>query len=114
MSKNKEIELKPCPFCDAEAHVHMNESDCLYGFYVAACSDCDATMIVSPDKADTIAAWNQRAPSKQNKELLDVLENIISMNRITALEQYDDPKIAEKWACVKAARKAIKENKQDE
>lgn len=41
-------------------------------------------------------------------ELLEALEEIIEMNRQTALDQYGDAEKAESWSCVTIARKAIK------
>lgn len=41
---------------------------------------------------------------------IQALEEIIEMNRQQATDQYGDAEKAEGWACVKIARKALREN----
>ena len=41
------------------------------------------------------------------KPLREALEHIIKLNRQTAKDKYGNQEIAESWACIKIARKAL-------
>lgn len=59
---DKEIELKPCPFCGENAKI-IEEYDCMVDlyFYFIECSKCGATFYKGDlDKSNVVKKWNRR------------------------------------------------------
>ena len=54
--KEKEDELRSCPFCDGHASMEMDGS-----CYCASCDDCGATGARMYGYKDAAKAWNRRA-----------------------------------------------------
>ena len=54
MSEN----LKPCPFCNGEAHTQYTRSN---GRWYVVCGNCHASTTDYLDSDDAIKAWNRRA-----------------------------------------------------
>jgi Lar family restriction alleviation protein len=49
-------ELKPCPFCGGEAHLHIHDR------YGVECDVCGMGLgCIMPTKEQAIEAWNRRA-----------------------------------------------------
>ena len=57
MSKEKQIELKPCPFCGGEARRYFGNWD-MHG---VVCGKCGAKIYGYAIKAAATRAWNRRA-----------------------------------------------------
>lgn len=68
-------ELKPCPFCGGEAAVILDDRTWI------ECMDCPQKAGVGPFDTDAqaIAAWNTRAAEEGKAELVEALENAISL-----------------------------------
>jgi len=69
-------ELKPCPFCGAEAEIVAVEEPSNVGGYVVSCKGCEAsTRVWFPikDRVDGILrdAWNRRQPSPPSAPLAE-------------------------------------------
>lgn len=86
-------ELKPCPFCGEEPEIF----DFKDGRFVVQCSnpDCDVYPYTSihRDRADAIAAWNQRATvyakpttlsqlQAENDKLREQMERLVTLLRV--------------------------------
>lgn len=63
----KEMKLKPCPFCGGEAEVYIRAefaySPMLSGIanaFGVRCKKCNAYTIHAPDEEDSIIKWNRR------------------------------------------------------
>lgn len=54
-----EEELKPCPFCGAEARI-VDLDDDQYMYYQVCCTKCKCKMDAHIGKHNAIAAWNRR------------------------------------------------------
>lgn len=62
---DKEIELKPCPFCGRRDSVMIEEHNYGngdFGFFVI-CEWCGSRSGICPSINDSMEAWNTRAPS---------------------------------------------------
>ena len=96
-------ELKPCPFCGEEPNVFSFND----GRFIVECSnsDCDVYPYTSihHDKADAIAAWNQRATVYTKPTTLSQLQaentrlwaRVDAQNRDLEMHEYERSKLRE-------------------
>ena len=59
----KEIELKPCPFCEGKAEITSYHNAAIF----VQCTDCYATFPHFDSKEEAIEAWNRRADNEQRE-----------------------------------------------
>lgn len=60
---NKEIELKPCPFCGGEAHVYQDYT----GHYTVQCDKCGIGTLSYNNKKTAKRQWNRRVRNVQKE-----------------------------------------------
>ena len=74
--------LLPCPFCEGEARVMLEEEDspddCFHNIY---CTVCGAQFWVK-SKTEAIAVWNRRAQPENNPLTLDSICESLEEYRI--------------------------------
>lgn len=64
MSDEKQKNLKPCPFCGAEARIIKHHGR---DWYIAVCNDCGASRgDFSHSRKEAAESWNQRARRFKN------------------------------------------------
>ena len=68
----KEIELKPCPFCEGKAEITSYHNAVIF----VQCTDCYATFPHFDSKEEAIEAWNRRAGYRKQSEGEWVVKNI--------------------------------------
>lgn len=59
-----DTELKPCPFCGAEACGPILCDDDWYSWYKIECSECGVRTPKGLDEEECIAVWNRRPENK--------------------------------------------------
>ena len=71
--------LKPCPFCNGEAHTQYTRSN---GRWYVVCGNCHASTTDYLDSDDAIKAWNERASgiklAEARNEFMDVVYDELS------------------------------------
>ena len=82
MTNNKEVELKPCPFCSGKLHIVGEKT---IGWNIG-CTNPDC-LVWLPElnkndfytrKEDVIKAWNTRPPQRERKLDKDKLQSFIN------------------------------------
>ena len=94
--------LLPCPFCEGEARVMLEEEDspddCFHNIY---CTVCGAQFWVK-SKTEAIAVWNRRAQPENNPLTLDKLREMDGEPVwIVTLDGTDEPR----WEIIVSAGK---------
>jgi Lar family restriction alleviation protein len=88
MSMETPIILSPCPFCGIKRKIKVIEDDMFY----VQCLKCGTRTDYYLWESDAIAAWNQRAPSEENRKLVEALEEIEAiLETIDITECIQDP-----------------------
>lgn len=72
-------ELKPCPFCGGEAHIHMHDR------FGIECEECGMGLgCIKETEVEAIKAWNKRQTIKNNTSFFETV-GVIVVSSVTSL-----------------------------